>query len=101
MEEERADVEAGKLDTMIPCPALYIEPAESSSVHMPVSWEQMGKYGLRTKTMRRRASTEGHWVQIEAKEEVNGFLEEFLERVRAEGGSELVASWAAMAEVGL
>lgn len=29
----------------------------------------------------RRVSTEGHWVQLEAREEVNRFLEEFFEGI--------------------
>lgn len=73
VEEEKSD----NLDPRIPCPALYIEQASSSVVRLPYLWEQTAKFADRC--VNKRVTTENHWVQLEAKDEVNQMLEEFLE----------------------
>lgn len=69
-----ADDEKG-LDPKIPCPALMIAEKESK-VSIPGMVEGMGRFAddFRMKS----TSTIGHWVQLEAKDEVNQMLEEFL-----------------------
>ena len=76
VQEEKDD----NLDPHIPCPALFVEQAESSIVHMAGLSEQTAQFA--ESCVNRRVGTRGHWVQLQSKDEVNRMLEEFLESVR-------------------
>lgn len=65
------------LPAELTCPTLYVAQAETSVVDMPFLWTVTAHYAATC--VRKRASTRGHWVQLEARDEVNAWLEEFLE----------------------
>ncbi len=73
LEEEKSD----GLDPRIPCPALYVEPAHSSMVHMDQFSGQTAHFADRC--VNKQVTTEGHWIQLEARDEVNRMLEEFIQ----------------------
>lgn len=66
-----------KLDPQIPCRALFIEQNHKSVVHMESVSKRMEMFAKDLVT--REVQTTGHWVQFEARDEVNGYLEEFFE----------------------
>lgn len=74
-----ADDEKG-LDPKIPCPVLLIAEKDSS-VSIPGFVEGMAQFAddFRMKT----TSTIGHWVQLEARDEVNPMLEEFFDGMKS------------------
>ena len=70
------DEELQEVDPRIHCRTLYIEHAQSR-VTLPDLWERTSKYADDCQS--KRVSTRGHWVQLEAKDEVNAMLEAFFQ----------------------
>lgn len=68
---------SNNLDPRIPCPALYVEPAPSSMVHMDQFSKKTANFADRC--VNKQVTTEGHWIQLEAKNEVNQILEDFVQ----------------------
>ena len=69
--------EKGGLDPMIPVPTLMIDEA-LSDVTIPGQAEGVAQFAK--DFTYKQVSTDGHWVQLEAKDEVNSFLGDFLSR---------------------
>ncbi|TGO26569.1 hypothetical protein BPAE_0057g00450 [Botrytis paeoniae] len=65
-----------KLDSQIPCRALFIEQSHKSVVRMESVSKPIELFA--TDLITKEVDTTSHWVQFEAKDQVNGFLEEFL-----------------------
>jgi soluble epoxide hydrolase/lipid-phosphate phosphatase len=79
--DEEAAIQAGALDPQIKCPVLAIDSAPSEA-SLPGFME--GSLGAFAKDLRfKKAKTKGHWVQIESRDEVNEWLEEFFGEVGA------------------
>ena len=79
--DEQATIQAGALDRQIKCPVLAIDSAPSPA-SLPGFME--GSPGAFAKDIRyKKAKTEGHWVQIESRDDVNEWLEEFFGEVGA------------------
>jgi soluble epoxide hydrolase/lipid-phosphate phosphatase len=79
--DEEATIQAGALDPQIKCPVLAIDSAPSAA-SLPGFME--GTLGAFAKDLRfKKAKTKGHWVQIESRDEVNEWLEEFFREVGA------------------
>jgi pimeloyl-ACP methyl ester carboxylesterase len=79
--DEQAAIQAGVLDPQIKCPVLAIDSAPSPA-SLPGFME--GSLGAFAKDVRfKKAKTEGHWVQVESRDEVNEWLEEFFREVDA------------------
>lgn len=79
--DEQAAIQAGALDPQIKCPVLAIDSAPSTA-SLPGFME--GSLGAFAKDVRfKKAKTKGHWVQIESRDEVNEWLEEFFREVGA------------------
>jgi pimeloyl-ACP methyl ester carboxylesterase len=79
--DEQAAIRAGALGLQIKCPVLAIDSAPSAASlpgFMEGSLRPFAK-DVRFKT----AKTVGHWVQIESRDDVNGWLEEFFREVGA------------------
>jgi len=68
--------EVEEIDARIPCRALFIGSAESAA-SMPGTLESTGQFA--DKYQGKLVSTTGHWVQLEAADEVNKMLEAFFE----------------------
>ena len=78
-DDEKAALEAGTLEPHIQCPVLAIDSAPGRA-SIPGFME--GSVGPFAKDFRYKVTgKEGHWVQIESRDEVNAWLEEFLEEV--------------------
>lgn len=82
LDQEATDLSTGKISEKIPkhIRTLFIEQNHKSVVTMPMVTERMSLYA--EGCVLRQVSTVGHWVQLESADEVNGFLEEFLEKKR-------------------
>jgi pimeloyl-ACP methyl ester carboxylesterase len=79
--DEQAAIQAGAVDPQIKCPVLVIDEAPSAA-SLPGFME--GVFGAFAKDVRfKTAKTAGHWVQIESRDEVNEWLEEFFKEVGA------------------
>ncbi|KAI9643146.1 hypothetical protein NHQ30_008882 [Ciborinia camelliae] len=65
------------LDAQIPCRALFVGQNHRSVVAMESMKKRMEMFAR--DLVMREVQTNGHWVQFEARDEVNGFLEEFFE----------------------
>jgi pimeloyl-ACP methyl ester carboxylesterase len=78
-DDEKAAMEAGTLDPQIKCPVLAIESAPGRASIPGFMEENIRPFA---KDVRFKAvPTEGHWVQIESRDEVNAWVEEFLKEV--------------------
>ena len=66
-----------KLDPLLHCRTLLVQPNHASIVALPGMAEMTREYAEHCIT--KEVSTTGHWVQLEARDEVNRMLEEFLE----------------------
>jgi pimeloyl-ACP methyl ester carboxylesterase len=79
--DEQAAIQAGALDPQIKCPVLAIDSAPSAA-SLPGFMD--GSIGAFAKDVRfKTAKTVGHWVQIESRNEVNEWLEEFFREIGA------------------
>ncbi|KAL4786256.1 Alpha/Beta hydrolase protein [Aspergillus varians] len=73
---EQDEVQAN-LDPALPMPVLMICP-QPTKLELPGVEEQMKQ--VASDFTFKRASTSGHWVQLEARDEINSTLKEFFER---------------------
>lgn len=68
------------LDPMLHMPVLVITE-QPSAISIPGFAEQMKPFA--DDIMFEQVKTNGHWVQLEAKDEVNSMIDEFIQRVRS------------------
>lgn len=77
--DETADLASGEIDPQIKCPVLAIDSAPGRT-SLP-GFMEGSMQPFATDIRYRTAKTEGHWVQIESRDEVNAWIEEFLREV--------------------
>jgi pimeloyl-ACP methyl ester carboxylesterase len=73
---EQDEIEA-KLCPGISCPTVMLFPGQMKSVFPSDAAESMGILGP---SLFKCVSTPGHWLQLEARDEVNAILKEFFEK---------------------
>lgn len=77
---ERDELDAG-LSVKVSCPVLMVFPASAAG-----PFPEAGLHGneIADDLTVKGVSTDGHWLQLEAKDEVNAMLKGFLERCDGE-----------------